>query len=162
MTIGKWMRQDTRMDQIVTKEEAEAKPIEECGGASRIVVRDQEEKERALDRVYHSHVCGECQHFDLRMGQEELKNGRTFMQLFNELEHNPQWYGNLDMFGFCHQWDGHMCHAMAPATIPCQFVNSDTPYIEQDRPVECPVYKRREKGFGSRAHYVGKRRNYEQ
>jgi len=147
---------------VVTEEERARNPNPT---EARIVVPDEATKEAVLKRIHKLHICGHCRHFDLRMGQEEYVNKQeVFLTAYNVLQHDPAWYGRPDMFGACHQWDGHMVHTHAPITIPSQFLNSDLPHEQRDRPVECPYFVEK-KHVGdvatSRIHYVGKRRNFE-
>lgn len=145
---------------IVTEEEAERTPMP---GEARIVVPDEATVEEVLHRVHNRGRCGECRHFLLGQGQAELQDQQVFERAFEELEHDPAWYGSTHMFGLCDQWEGHMCHAMAPAHIPAHFLNSSLPYEAQDAPQPCPQFVRRQKGvLQSKRHYQGKRRNYEE
>ena len=147
---------------VVTEEEKAKNPY---SGEARIVVPDEATKEAVLKRINKLYICGHCKFFDLRMGQEEfVSQQQVFMMAFNSLQHDPAWYGRTDMYGACHQWDGHMPHAFAPITIPSQFLDSDLPHDLRDQPKECPHFKSKKHAgevATSRMHYVGKRRNYE-
>jgi hypothetical protein len=147
---------------VVTEEERAKNPYAE---EARIVVPDEETQEAVLKRIKKLHICGHCRHFDLRMGQEEfVSRQEVFKMAYNSLEHDPAWYGRTDMYGACHEWDGHMVHQFAPITIPSHFLNSDLPFDQRDQPVECPYFVEKKHARDvatSRLHYVGKRRNYE-
>lgn len=147
---------------VVTEEEKARDPNPR---EARIVVPDEATKEAVLKRIHKLHICGHCRHFDLRMGQEEfVSQQEVFKMAFDSLQHDPAWYGRTDMYGACHQFDGHMPHQFAPITIPSQFLNSDLPFTQRDQPVECPYFterKHRGEVATSRLHYVGKRRNFE-
>lgn len=145
---------------IISQEEAEKDPHPK---QARIVVPTKEQAEAILERIHRGNRCGECAHFDRAQGQEELKNQEVFEMCFNALEHDPAWYGRMDLFGLCDQWEGHMTSAISPCTVPNQFLDSDITYYERDQPVDCPYFKKKlDVGGGSRRHYVGKRRNYEE
>lgn len=147
---------------VVTEEEKAKNPY---AGEARIVVPDEATKEAVLKRIHKLHICGHCKFFDLRMGQEEfVRDQQVFVTAFDALQHDPAWYGRPDMFGACHQWDGHMPHQFSPITIPSQFLDSSLPYELRDQPKECPYFderKHRGEVAMSRMHYVGKRRNFE-
>jgi len=147
---------------VVTEEERAKNPYSK---EARIVVPDEATQEAVLKRIRKLHVCGHCKFFDLPMGQQEfVRDQQVFLTAFDSLQHDPAWYGRPDMFGACHQWEGHMTHSHAPITIPSQFLDSSLEYSQRDQPVECPYFKER-KHVGevatSRMHYVGKRRNFE-
>lgn len=147
---------------VVTEAEREKNPYAE---EARIVVPDEETQEAVLKRIHKLHICGHCKFFDLRMGQEEFVSRQKIFELaYDSLQHDPAWYGRPDMYGACHQWDGHMPHQFAPITIPSQFLDSSLGYDQRDQPVECPRFserKHRGEVAMSRVHYVGKRRNFE-
>lgn len=159
--MSKDVYRDLAGTEVITEEQRERDPLPKD---VRIVVPDEKTQEAVLKRIHKKQVCGECAHFDLRMGQEEYVNREgVFLHAYYALEHDPAWYGRTDMYGACHQWDGHMPHAMAPIMIPSQFTDSSLPYEQRDQPIECPYYRKRKHKdvMGSRLHYVGKRRNYE-
>jgi hypothetical protein len=59
------------------------------------------------------------------------------------------------MMGACHQYDGHSPHAMAPAKIPNQFLDSEIKYEQRDQAVDCPNWSPRAPGErSSRRRYV--------
>lgn len=145
---------------IVTQEYAEENPWEEVrqtpeGRAigERIVVPTQDDIERYKEGKTFR-MCGFCRNFNHKVGQHEFRTDqRAFEVAFRELEHQPDWYGSLDFMGGCNAFDGHAVHAMAPAKIPCQFIEGeDTPYHERDRAVDCPEWKPRNK-FGGAATF---------
>jgi len=147
---------------VVTEEERAKNPY---ATEARIVVPDEATQEAVLKRINKLHICGHCRHFDLRMGQEEfVSQQKVFLMAFDSLQHDPAWYGRPDLYGACHEWDGHMAHFYAPITIPSQFLNSSLDHDHRDQPVECPWFKEKShpgEVATSRIHYVGKRRNYE-
>lgn len=146
---------------IVTQEEAEQDPVP---SDARIVVPSKEDQEIILARAHNRNRCGACQHFLLRQGQAELLDQQLFNRLYEELDHDPAWYGRTDLFGICDQWDNHMCSIMSPAVIPNQFLDSSIPYDLRDNPVPCPVFlKKQTTGVAqSKRSFVGKRTNYEE
>lgn len=145
---------------VVTQEQAERDPDPK---QARIVVPTEAEQEYYLSRAHNDKRCGDCKSFLWSQGQMELKEQKVFERCFEELAHDPAWYGRTDLFGLCSQIDGHMCAVMTPATIPLQYIDSDAPYEVRDTPQECPHFERKKKGaLQSQKHYVGKRRNYEE
>ena len=146
---------------MVTPEEAEQDPHPTD---ARIVVPSKEMQEMILERAHNNNRCGACKHFLLKQGQTELQDQELFQKLFNELEHDIAWYGRLDLFGICDQWDAHMCCILSPAVIPNQFLDSSIPYDLQDNPVPCPYFlKKQTTGVqASKRSFIGKRTNYEE
>lgn len=138
---------------VVTCQEAEETPWDEyystTRSSGRIIVPTAAEKDAVLRRLAGTEpkLCGFCKFFDLEIGQKEFaKDQNAFNLAFTELEHDPAWYGRTDMMGACHQFDGHSPHAMAPAKIPNQFLDSSIEYKQRDRAVECPHWKPRRAG----------------
>lgn len=144
---------------ITTKEEALACPDPD---RPRIVIPDMAQYEETLRMITDDRCCGRCEHFLLRMGQQQLREEKVIPRAIHEHDHNVQWYGNQNQFGLCEQWDGHMTSAIGPITIPQHFLDSSVPYYDRDKPVECPAYDQRGRGLRSVRHYVGKARNYEE
>jgi len=150
--------------EVVTKQEAEEAPWDEIRAQpdapeGRIVVPTEEEKEAVLRRLAgtEARLCGFCKFFDLEIGQKEFaQDQKAFDLAFNELEHDPAWYGRVDMMGACHKFDGHSPHAMAPAKVPNQFFDSSIEYNQRDVPVDCPHWQPRRPGErSSRRRIVG-------
>lgn len=150
---------------VVTQEYAEEHPWDEVkrtpegrNKPGRIVVPDEAQVDEVLKRMSGAseRLCGFCRHFDLQLGQTEFKqNQKAFEMAFNELEHSPDWYGSTDHMGACHQWEGHSPHAMAPAKIPNQFLDSSVDYHHQDQAVDCPYFQARKAGSRSGGrHYT--------
>jgi hypothetical protein len=145
---------------VVTKEEADRDPEPKEG---RIVVPNEQEREYYLARAHNNERCGDCAHFLHSQGQHELKEQEVFKRIFEELKHDPAWYGRLDLFGLCDQWEGHMCAVMTPATIPLQFLDSEAPYEVRDTPQKCPQFRKKSGGaLQSKRSFIGKRRNFEE
>jgi len=144
---------------IISKEEAERDPHPK---QARIVVPTKEQVDAILERIHRGNRCGECQFFDHAQGQAELKKQEVFETAFGALEHDPAWYGRTDIYGLCDQWEGHMTTSISPCVVPNQFLDATIPYNCRDNPVDCPHFKKKTGSGGSRKHYVGKRRNYEE
>jgi hypothetical protein len=140
---------------VVTREEAEEFPFQPQGAGTpgqarnRVVVPDEATVDAVLRRLTNTEpmLCGYCRNFDLQTGQREFhRNQQAFETAVRELEHDPAWYRRVDMMGACHVFEGHSPHAMAPAKIPNQFLDSTVKYEEQDRPTECPYWSPRKGG----------------
>lgn len=140
---------------VVTREEAEEFPFQPRGAnspdraANRIVVPDEATVEAVLRRLTSTEprLCGYCRNFDLATGQQEFhRNQNAFEMAVKELEHDPAWYRRVDMMGACHVFESHSPHAMAPAKIPNQFLDSSVKYEEQDQAVDCPYWSPRKGG----------------
>lgn len=138
---------------VVTRQEAEETPWEEyqanTKAPGRIVVPTKEEKDAVLRRLSGTdpRLCGYCKYFDLEIGQKEFaRDQNAFNMAVNELEHDPAWYMRVDMMGACHKFDGHSPHAMAPAKVPNQFMDSSIEYNQRDQPIDCPYWTPRRPG----------------
>jgi len=108
---------------------------------AKVVVPDGAEAKKVLERLHPANRCIECKHFDLRKGQEEIRRQNLFQKLFKEMEHDPAWYGRVDLFGLCGQSHGQlMVHAYAPARVPRHYLDSDTAYEKKDENVPCPSF----------------------
>lgn len=141
------------INDVVTRQEANETPWEEYHAKTRspgrIIVPTEEQRDAVLRRLSGTEpkLCGYCKHFDLEIGQREFaKDQNAFTMAFNELEHDPAWYGRTDMMGACHKFDGHSPHAMAPAKIPNQFMDSSIEYKQRDQAIECPYWYPRKTG----------------
>lgn len=130
---------------IVTKEEADRSPNPDY---ARIVVPDHDEYEKIMQLMHDPRRCGLCEHFRLQQGQHELQEQQTVPVAVNEMDWNAQWFGETSKYGLCAKWEGHMVHAVSPARIPNQFLDSSIPYDQRDQPVECPAFTSRRRGVG--------------
>lgn len=127
------------INDVVTKDYALENPLGRANDA-RIVVPTEAD----LDRYTKAsgRICGNCEHFNYRLGQQEyVGEQQVFQVAFQELEHDPNWYGRTDSFGGCEQWDGHMCSWATPITIPRHLLDSEVSYAEKDEMRECPYFR---------------------
>jgi len=154
---------------VVTQEEAHDNPNP---GAQRLVVPGKEEQEYWEQRIHNPHRCGHCKFFNWEGGQRELKRQEVFERIFNELEHDPAWYGRVDLAGLCEQFEGHMTFKVSPPVIPRHLIDSDVDttfesygeilaHPDKDQRVDCPYYTPG-KGVAATRQYVGKRVNAEE
>lgn len=127
---------------VVSEEWAKEHPHE---GPARVVIPKAAMTEEICHRVgigeHNKYRCGNCQHFELRRGQQELEDQQLFERLYSEMQWDPLWVGRTDLFGICGMIDGHMVHLMAPARVPKHLLDSSTPYHEKDESVRCPYFK---------------------
>jgi len=130
-----------------------------------IVIPDSAEGEEILKKITTNMRCGNCRHFSLRRGQEEIRKTRFIEQLVREMD--------LSTLGQAHRWDGvGMCehwtggpeevfitHVFAPARASRRFVEgSSVSYEDGDLTVECPAYEpRRGKTIRSSRMVAGSR-----
>lgn len=113
-----------------------------------IVIPDGVDEE-VMERIKTKKRCGDCRHFDLRMGQEILHHPRDpmFHRMVREMElkslaTNMEW----SQQGLCTLWTGgrgqeHFTNAKSPGRINKGRLDSSTPYKEKDHNVDCPAFK---------------------
>ena len=109
---------------------------------ARVVIPTSEETEQIVKSMQTDRRCGKCKHYRHAQGQEEILNQDLWSELFTSMEHNPLWYGRLDMYGLCGASGGeYMTTAWSPAEVPKHFVDSDCSHAEKDESVDCPEYQ---------------------
>lgn len=152
-------------ERIVSRDHADRTPFLDAGVPNRVVMPTEEEAKKLIEQFSgnNGRLCGHCRNFNLQLGQEEyVREQHVFELAFNELQHDPAWYGRTDMFGACAAYDGHMAHAFSPCKVPRHYYDSSVPYAGKDEPTDCVDFAPRQAGVrSSRMHFIGMRRTYE-
>lgn len=89
-------------------------PIKIRGKNTIVEPTDQQVATFALSQ--RRQICGQCKHFDLEKGREEILRQRLPERLTKEDEWNPDHLGApLDTFGLCAESGDTLCSAMGEA-----------------------------------------------
>lgn len=113
-----------------------------------IVIPDSDEGREILEKITTKEICGECRHFNLRAGQEEIRNTQFIHVLCREMDLSSLGQAHRwDGFGQCEHFDGgkdamYLVHRFSPGRAPRGYLEgSSVKYTEKDQDLKCPAWE---------------------
>jgi len=131
---------------VVTEEQAQENPDQ-----AQIVIPDSEEGREILERITTHRRCGKCRWFNLKRGQEELRNPKDpfIVRLVREMKLRSL-VGQMDWdkVGVCEHWSGSgdklfLTNAISPARTSKEHAGQALSYYDKDHNVACEAYEER-------------------